>query len=287
METKSTADKVIAAVYQTSDYSKFKKLEDNRAVTTERKNKLISSFSAHEILNPIVVNKHFEIIDGQGRYEAKKELGLPIFYVMDPDATIDDCRRMNMYNSKWTSMDFCKSWAESGNENYVRILSVYRDTGATLNRILRLANKTNADRAIVENSPLVKGEIVFTEVDMEIVLNAINKAKEIRDALCVESRTNDTFFIAVKVMIETKGYLHSSMINNCKKNRSSYQQMAGLEDMLKEFSRIYNYGKKKDKLFFEDYMRNKGYNVRTYDQPYGKREEIDISTLQKKEGGKR
>ena len=91
--------KQIAVVYEEDDYSVFKRLEGNRTVLSNRLKNLIESFRGGEILNPIVVNKNMEIIDGQGRFEARRTLGLPIVYVIDPDATIEDCRRINHYNS--------------------------------------------------------------------------------------------------------------------------------------------------------------------------------------------
>lgn len=61
--------------------------------------------------------------------------------------------------------------------------------------------------------------------------------------------------------------------------------MAALEDQLKEFSRIYNYKTKaSNRIYFEDYMRNKGYNIRSYNtEPFNKElEGEDVSTLKVK-----
>lgn len=89
---------------------------------------------------------------------------------------------------------------------------------------------------------------------------------EIIDALATTNRTNEAFWVSVKVLTETDGYDHLNMLENCKKLRGSYAQASNIENQLAEFSRIYNYKvRKTSKLFFEDYMRNRGYNVRTYD----------------------
>jgi ParB-like chromosome segregation protein Spo0J len=93
-------DEIIGYVYQTYKYDSFVRLEDNRDVFSNRLNKLIASISERYICNPIIVNEKREIIDGQGRYEARKSLGLPIHYTIAKGATSDDCRRMNRYNTK-------------------------------------------------------------------------------------------------------------------------------------------------------------------------------------------
>ena len=59
--------------------------------------------------------------------------------------------------------------------------------------------------------------------------------------------------------------------------------MSRLEDMLKEFSRVYNRGVRKcDRLYFEDYMRDKGSNSRSYDTSYFGKEDPDVSTLKRR-----
>lgn len=71
-KTRDDMSRIFAQVYEEKDYSKFKRLENNRDVTESRKEKLKASIASGEILNPIIVNEKMEIIDGQGRYEAKK-----------------------------------------------------------------------------------------------------------------------------------------------------------------------------------------------------------------------
>lgn len=272
-------DKIIGQIFVTTDYSKFKKLESNRAVLTQRKNKLIESFSEHEIMNPIVINRNFEIIDGQGRYEAKKELALPIYYIIDPDADLEDCRRMNEYNSHWTIDDFINSFADEGNPNYIELRKCKQEVKQPTLRILRLANKGTKTGHNGEKEHARAGLIKFTEDDSNKVKNVLEKANDIAEALCQTKRLNDAFYVAVKVSCEFEGYDHERMLRNCKSQRSSYNQMSNLENQLKEFSRIYNHGAKRNKIYFEDYMRNRGYNVRDYE--FNKDSE-DISSLERR-----
>lgn len=97
--------------------------------------------------------------------------------------------------------------------------------------------------------------------------NVMKHSKELLEALLFDGKVNDAFYVSVKVAISNEKYNKERMIKNCKNSRHSYCQMSSLEDELKEFSRIYNHNIKKDenKIFFEDYMRNRGHNVRSYD----------------------
>lgn len=268
--------RIIANVYEETDYSVFKRLPDNRDVTEGRVGKLIASIRERYILNPIIVNEKFEVIDGQGRFEARKTLGLPIHYILVRGATSEDCKRMNRYNSVWTLLDYAVSFSRSGLEQYTRLLNLVRETKAPISRVLRLSNKS-AKRT--DNELFFNGKLKFSESDAATVERVLRIADEIDDALLSPNRRNEAFFTAVKVICEIPGYNHEQMIKNCKSCRASYAQASNLENQLKEFERIYNHRRKTGKLFFSDYMRNRGYNVRTYDTAKTPAKYEDISSL--------
>lgn len=116
---------VVSSVYRTENYGLFKKLNGNRAVLDKRKSLIISSIKERGwIRNPIVVNEKMEIIDGQGRYEALKELGMPIEYIVSCGATIEDCVVLNMKQTNWKAIDFIKCYAELGYRDYQILLGL-------------------------------------------------------------------------------------------------------------------------------------------------------------------
>lgn len=153
-------DKIVGKIFATKDYSKFKRLDYNRKLTERRKQKLIASLSIKEIINPIIVNENMEIIDGQGRFDAKKALKRQIYYIVSEGATIDDCRRMNKYNTKWSAYDFAQSFADAGNENFQRLLNMCKKLEINIARALKLSGKGRDARssANIENGTLIFGE---------------------------------------------------------------------------------------------------------------------------------
>lgn len=65
-------------VYVTDKYSIFRRLSGNRDVKEARVKKIMRSIEkVGYIPNPIIVNENMEVVDGQGRLEAVKRLGLP------------------------------------------------------------------------------------------------------------------------------------------------------------------------------------------------------------------
>lgn len=112
-------------VYTTTDYSKFKRLIGNRDIPEHRISKIIDSIQKIGwVHNPIVVNEKMEVVDGQGRLTALQRLKMPVEYIIAPGASTKECVYMNMNMVNWKLPDFIKSYAEQGNENYQRLLTL-------------------------------------------------------------------------------------------------------------------------------------------------------------------
>lgn len=112
-------------VYVTKDYGIFKRLVGNRDIPESRISKIVESIQTIGwVHNPIIVNEKMEVIDGQGRLTALQRLKMPIEYIIAEGAGNKECIYMNMNMVNWKLSDFIKSYAEQGNENYQRLLSL-------------------------------------------------------------------------------------------------------------------------------------------------------------------
>lgn len=272
---------LISQIFREHDYEKFKRLPDNRDVKLSRVNKLIASISERYVLNPICVNEKMEVIDGQGRFDALKSLGMPIDYYIAYGADSDDCKRMNKYNTVWTILDFATSHARSGKEPYQILLKTCKDSGFPISRVLRLSNHgTNPGHDNTKMNLFEAGKLKFDDRDRKKVMVIREKSSELLEALQFPKRTNDAFYVGFKIAFETEGYDHQTMIKNAAVLRDTYQQMSSLSGQLVEFERIYNYRKGTEKrLYFSDYLRNKGWKVRDYSKTYSPYDDADVSTL--------
>lgn len=122
----SEATKTNIAVYKTSEYDVFKKLLGNRDVTEERVSAIVDSIKKIGLMcSPILVNEKMEIIDGQGRYEACKRLSLPVYYIAQANAGIEECIAMNIKMRNWIIDDYVKSYADRGFEAYKELILLH------------------------------------------------------------------------------------------------------------------------------------------------------------------
>ncbi len=118
MTIKTEEDEVyiVKTIYKTEDYSKFKSLE-GQPRERAKKNAIklspeIKKTGGNYI--PIIVNEHFEVIDGNTRLEACKSLNLPVIYEKissDDTASLDLMKYMNAANNPWNIYNFIEFYA--------------------------------------------------------------------------------------------------------------------------------------------------------------------------------
>lgn len=268
--------RIFAQVYEEKDYSKFKRLENNRDVTESRKEKLKASISSGEILNPIIVNEKMEIIDGQGRYEAKKELGLPIQYIISKGAGIEECQKMNRYNTKWSIVDYIYSYARAGNPNYIKFAEACEQIKCPPTKTATFANIVSSGNV---TEKMENGTLFFDDALYNQTLENHRKFQDILEALLYQGRVNQTFILAANILFVNPEYQHKKMIEQCKKYRGTFVQMAKRKDQVVELSRIYNMRAKK-KIYFEDWFREEKNRIGNEREPsFNWEREKDVSSL--------
>ena len=119
-------DQITGQVFRTKDYEQFKRLPGNRDVKNAKK--IVDSInSVGYVLSPILVNEKMEVIDGQNRLEALKELDMPVDYIVQEGIGRRECQALNINQSNWTTEQFIHSYAECGYESYQRLALLLHD----------------------------------------------------------------------------------------------------------------------------------------------------------------
>lgn len=113
----------------TMNYDQFRVITGNREVTETHVRKLMASIGRKNLLPfaPILVNESMDIIDGQHRLEAAKQLGLEITYIIAPGAIIKDVQLLNAHQKQWTLEDYANSYASQGYTDYELLKAFYQN----------------------------------------------------------------------------------------------------------------------------------------------------------------
>ena len=109
-------------VQYTKNYSKFKKVHSNRSLKTGILNKIKKSMVENGLMvDPIKVNEHGEVIDGQHRLHMAQELGLGIYFIVLKGIGKKEMITQNSTGSMWNLRDFLGTYVKDGNPNYIKI----------------------------------------------------------------------------------------------------------------------------------------------------------------------
>ena len=82
-------------IHSTSDYSIFKILKGNRAVSELHVRRLAEAIKEKDLQIPIIVDDNLYILDGQHRLEAYKIVGNPVPYIIKSKFDLADVRAVN------------------------------------------------------------------------------------------------------------------------------------------------------------------------------------------------
>ena len=95
-------------VLSTEDYSQFKPVMGNRKLSSGHIQKLVHAIEEQDLTQsrPILVNENLEIIDGQHRFEACKQLGLPIYYQVQVGGNSYHAASLNATQAAWDDTNY-------------------------------------------------------------------------------------------------------------------------------------------------------------------------------------
>ena len=124
---------------KTKDYSLFSFLGNNRSVKRSHVENLKKKIKETDMTMcyPIMVDADMRIIDGQHRFYACKELGLPIYYVVKNDVDPEQAMiTVNQTSKKWEMMDWLRYRANKNGGCYKQLLDFIQLTGTTISNAM-------------------------------------------------------------------------------------------------------------------------------------------------------
>lgn len=149
-------------IFQTSKYDKFKILPENRNISEKHVANLVQSIADEDMgaSTPIVVDKEMNIIDGQHRFEARKRLGRPIFYIITAHKSLGAIKLLNSTSRVWRYEDHIASFAKQGYEEFQRLqefAKLYGISATAAVHLLRDASPSySVQRSIKEGTFKIK-----------------------------------------------------------------------------------------------------------------------------------
>lgn len=262
-------DKIVANIYETTDYGKFVVLKENRDVTEARKKKVRRSIDEIGVLfgEPLVVNEEFEVGDGQARLEVCKERGLPVYYVVQPGIGVKEIAILNSASTNWGMMDFVNSYSEQGIESYVYLSELLNRFGkghlsfavvVAVTQDTMNATGNSAGRTIKSGEfSINKDDKKEIESTLEFLMSVESDAKKI-------GGNRDYFFLALAWShrhTEAEQERLRSAARNCVVDKDGRKNaVSTVEQALSLVEEAYNKGKRSNRIYFTS--EYKEYNIK-------------------------
>lgn len=238
----------------TSDYDQFQILTSNRKVSKAHVRSLVRSMEENPTLfefRPILVNDAMFIIDGQHRFTAAQQLGLPIWYIIGKNLTIADTQAMNMNQRNWTPIDFARSYAALGKEQY-QIYLKFREQYHHFEHGLAMALLTGVGSANGSGVTSIKfkaGELVIDDLERsEWMADKLEEVLEVVKPIMSAHQSSGLLSAALRMMRHVD-YDHEQFIKHLKQqNEIRYRPNA--KEYLRDLEDIYNYNMKTNRTRF-------------------------------------
>jgi len=236
--------KQVNQVLTTNDYAMFKTLEGNRIVNKLHVKRLKQSFQSNYLLSPILVNGNYQIIDGQHRFEAAKELRLPVNYIVCRDYGLKEVQILNTNMKNWKKEDYLNAYCDLKYPNYLKFrefMSKYPQFGiATSETILtqHLGNRNGIiDGMEVYMRYFEEGKLEIP--DFQSSCDAADKILMIAPFYAGFNRR--VFVIAITGIFRIEHYSHSKMLDRLNANPSSLQDCSNVSQYKLMIEEIYNF----------------------------------------------
>ena len=234
----------------TNDFSEFKLVKGNRIIDPKHVNELKKSIKAVGYIGaPVLVNKSKEIIDGQHRVEACRQLNVSVPYQIVDSADIDYVITLNATQKNWHLHDYINSYAARGFESYQIIRRFLKESGFVfdISTFLLLGSEGKNKANAIKN-----GTVMCTE---EMYQKAIKVAQYLHQFDGIKTNRRQAFIRGIVYSLRIPDVEQGLLTKRINANPRAFEYLSDMFDCVKVIEKVYNKGRRKDYVYIETELR--------------------------------
>lgn len=244
--SKEISAEVFGSIMKTYDYDLFKKIAGNRKLNKANYVKIIKSMSEEQLVIPIIVNEHYEIIDGQHRFTACKDLGKPVYYYMVKGYGLSQVKRANIASSNWKKENYLDMFVAEGNEAYIEFEQIREMYDLNVSSLIKIF-------AVIQNKQLARFSYEFENGSFTLdgKMQVLNFLTSLEDFNFFKFYKSKNFLIAFTKLFFKSDYDHEKMKSKLNTHRNSLEKRSTSDEYLALIcNRIYSFGVTKNPIYY-------------------------------------
>jgi len=233
-------------VFVADDLDIFTSLTGNRDIDPYHLSRLQDSIARNNLLHsqPIVVSGELQVLDGQHRLEAARNLGLSIYFIIVDDVDLTEVQIINQNTQDWKPTDFAKAYTTMGYDEYRTYLDFRAQYGFNHRDAMRLlggySQGGNANKRFKSGG--------FQVESLEQAREWGDRIVEIGQFYRGFKRRG--FIPAVLTMFEHEDYDHEKFMEKLEAQSTKLVDCVNKDDYIRLLEDIYNWSMKNKLRFY-------------------------------------
>lgn len=222
----------------TQNYEKFTLKEENRDLKRTHINKLKDSLQERGFIaaRPVLVNENYEILDGQHRFMACKELNIPFEYVVQKNASPEMILNLNTTQRSWGAGDYVKFYANQvGNQAYKNLYSFMQEYKLSASVALSLMGRQTSGSL---SDTIRNGQLIITKRE---VMEAKERYTWVSEILKINRLpVGGRVLTAIVKLSDCSGFQWETLLKKVSRQSDKVTRCATINGYIQMFGEIYN-----------------------------------------------
>jgi len=238
-------------IHETTDYDKFHVDKTNRPIKYGHLQRMKAAIREKNFLSefPIVVDADMNLLDGQHRLAAARELDVPVYYIVSNTMRLRDVPGVNDVHLGWTQPDHLHHYVEKSYPDYIALQRFTQQfPEIKLSDAIELCHLNgNKDGGWYGDIALGKKQVIAMFVAGDYTVNNLPFAEKVASAVRdfkVYMKTHykqRQFVRAIANLIAHPQYDHGRMMQKMEYLSAKLRPCVSTSDYLLLLSEIYNY----------------------------------------------
>ena len=233
--------KKFGVIFQTKNYRWFKKTRGNREISQSHVLTIKRSIASKDLKLPIFVTEDCDIREGHHTFEARKELGLVIYYIITESKDALDMALINSGRKNWGFKDFLNFHCVRNKADYKLFKSKMDQYGTPVIETIGLFfGKAGVTKEMTDS--FKNGELTISEQSLKNFDEILLEIKKVNDMVNGEGKIKRPIIRAYMMMNKHPRYDFKRMVTALKTKAGKVAMATSSKDFINSFHKVYNSG---------------------------------------------